>query len=131
MSYRRFARWEDSSWKKRPAEYEAFKQQLTERLQRELEHHAPALSGKVDFAELSTPLTTRHFMNHEAGEIYGLTSTPERFKLRCLRPGTPIKNLYLTGQDICSLGVVGAMFGGVLTASTILRRNLMRLFSGK
>jgi all-trans-retinol 13,14-reductase len=131
MPYRRFASWQDTRWKKRPAEYEAFKEQLAERLLRELEHHAPALAGKVDVAELSTPLTTRHFMNYEAGEIYGLNSTPERFKLRCLTPRTPIKNLYLTGQDICSLGVVGAMFGGVLTASTILKRNLMRLFSGK
>ena len=31
----------------------------------------------------------------------------------------------LHGQDVTSLGVTGALFGGVLTASAILRRNLM------
>ena len=131
MPYRRFASWQGSGWKKRPVEYETFKRQFAERLQRELERHAPALAGKIDVAELSTPLTTRHFMNYGEGEIYGLNSTPERFKLRCLTPRTPIRHLYLTGQDICSLGVTGAMFGGVLATTAILKRNLMSLFARK
>lgn len=70
-------------------------------------------------------------MNYPQGEIYGLSSTVERFKLRCLNPRTGIRNLYLTGQDIASLGVTGAMFGGVLAASAILKRNLMSLFTRK
>ena len=36
-----------------------------------------------------------------------------------IRPTTNIKGLYLTGQDICTLGVTGAMMGGVLTANVI------------
>jgi phytoene dehydrogenase-like protein len=74
---------------------------------------------------LSTPLSTRHFMNHRRGETYGLSATPERFRLRCLTPRTPIRNLYLTGQDVVTLGVAGALMGGVVTASALLRRNLM------
>jgi len=131
IPYHLFATWQDTRWKKRPVEYEAFKKQFAERLQRELERHAPALAGKIDVAELSTPVTTRHFMNYPQGEIYGLSSTVERFKLRCLNPRTGIRNLYLTGQDIASLGVTGAMFGGVLAASAILKRNLMSLFTRK
>ena len=64
-------------------------------------------------------------MNYQQGEMYGLSGTPDRFRLRCLTPKTPIRELYLTGQDVTSLGVTGALFGGVLTASVILRRNLM------
>ena len=64
-------------------------------------------------------------MNYQQGEMYGLSGTPGRFQLRCLTPMTPIRNLYLTGQDVTSLGVTGALFGGVLTASAILGRNLM------
>ena len=36
-----------------------------------------------------------------------------------LKPKTEINGLYLTGQDICTLGVTGAMMSGVLTANVI------------
>ena len=36
-----------------------------------------------------------------------------------IRPKTPIKNLYLTGQDIRTLGFTGALMSGVLTASVM------------
>jgi all-trans-retinol 13,14-reductase len=123
--YQWFAQWEDSRWKHRAAEYDSFKQGLAARIQREVERNVPAVAGKIDHAELSTPLTTRHFMNYQQGEAYGLAATPERFLLRSLTPHTPIRNLYLTGQDVASLGVAGALFGGVMTASAVLSRNLM------
>lgn len=123
--YEWFARWEDSRWKHRQAEYDAFKKTLADRIQSEVEYHVPAVAGKIDHAELSTPLTTRHFMNYQQGEAYGLAATPERFRLRSLTPHTSIRNLYLTGQDVASLGVAGALFGGVITASAVLGRNLM------
>jgi all-trans-retinol 13,14-reductase len=85
----------------------------------------PQVRGKVDHAELSTPLSTRHFANYSRGELYGLAHTPTRFRQRFLRPQTPIRNLFLTGQDVTVCGVAGAMAGGVLCASAILGRNLM------
>jgi len=64
-------------------------------------------------------------MNYERGEIYGIASTPERFKMRALGARTPIQGLLLTGQDVASLGVIGALFGGVICASVALGRNLL------
>ncbi len=125
IPYDWFERWQETRLKQRGEDYEAFKRELAARLQSELEHHVPALAGKIDYAELSTPLSTRHFMNHRRGETYGLSATPERFQLRCLTPRTPIRNLYLTGQDVVTLGVAGALIGGVLTASALLHRNLI------
>jgi all-trans-retinol 13,14-reductase len=129
VPYSWFEAWQETSWKRRGRDYDAFKQELSISLQNELEQHVPAISGKIDYAELSTPLSTRHFMNYERGESYGLSATPGRFQLRCLTPRTPIRNLYLTGQDVVSLGVTGALLGGVVTASAILRRNLMATLS--
>jgi len=125
VPYEWFARWEDSRWKHRNTEYDAFKQNLAARIQSEVERNVPAVAGKIDYAELSTPLTTRHFMNYQKGEAYGLAATPARFGLRSLTPHTSIRNLYLTGQDVSTLGVAGALFGGVMTASAVLSRNLM------
>jgi all-trans-retinol 13,14-reductase len=125
VRYDWFQRWQETRLKRRGEDYEAFKRELAARLQSELEHHVPALAGKIDYAELSTPLSTRHFMNHRRGETYGLSATPERFRLRCLTPRTPIRSLYLTGQDVVTLGVAGALMGGVVTASALLHRNLI------
>jgi all-trans-retinol 13,14-reductase len=122
--YEAFANWSDSKWKRRGEDYEALKQRLAERLMGELERQAPGVKGNVEHMELSTPITTRHFMNYERGEIYGITSSPERFLMRELGARTPIRGLLLTGQDVASLGVVGALFGGVICASQALGRNL-------
>ena len=129
VPYEWFVSWQDSQWKKRGADYDTFKRSLAARLQSGIEENVPAVAGRIDYAELSTPLTTRHFMNYEHGEAYGLSATPARFRLRSLAPQTPIRNLYLTGQDVATLGVTGALFGGVVTASAVLGRNLMSVVS--
>ena len=85
----------------------------------QLKSHMPDIMQYLDFAELSTPLTTNHFCNTIKGAIYGLEATPERFTCTDLRPKTPIKNFYLTGIDTAAPGVVGAMSSGVLTAANI------------
>ena len=89
-----------------------------------LYQHVPGAQGRVARAELSTPLSTRHFVNQEHGEAYGLGHTPARFRLRSLGPRTPIEHLYLTGADVALCGVMGAMAGAVLCASAVLRRNV-------
>jgi all-trans-retinol 13,14-reductase len=124
-AYAWFERWQDTRWKRRGQDYDAFKSELAGRLRAELEKHVPALAGKIDYAELSTPLSTRNFMNYQRGEAYGLSATPARFEMRGLKPQSPIRQLYFTGQDVVSLGVTGALFGGVVCASAILKRNLM------
>jgi all-trans-retinol 13,14-reductase len=123
--YERFARWDGTRWKKRGADYDARKQQLTDRMLEALYGQCPQVEAAVDHCELSTPLSTQHFAAFARGEIYGLAHTPRRFAERWLRPRTPIRGLYLTGADICTAGVGGALFGGVLTASAVLGKNLI------
>jgi all-trans-retinol 13,14-reductase len=123
--YRWFERWADTRWKNRGVDYGELKQDLAHRLRDELERQVPAVRGHIDYTELSTPLTTRQFTGFESGEIYGLGATPERFRMASLGARTPVRNLYLTGADAATPGVTGALFGGVITASLMLGRNLM------
>jgi all-trans-retinol 13,14-reductase len=122
-------RWKENRWKRRGDEYGEFKERLRARLLVELERQAPSVVGNIAYTELSTPLTTRHFMNYGHGEIYGIASTPDRFLMRELGARTPIRGLYLTGQDAAGLGVVGALFGGVLGASAATGRNFFSVVS--
>jgi all-trans-retinol 13,14-reductase len=117
-------KWQDARWKKRGDEYEAWKARMSERLLEIATKHRPSIRGHVVHAELSTPLSTRHFTAHPDGEIYGLSHVPARFRLP-LRAQTAIPGLFLTGQDLVSCGVAGALFGGALTAAAVLRGTLL------
>jgi len=55
-----------------------------------------------------------------------LDHTPKRFNQKFLRPRTSIKGLYLTGQDIVSAGVGGALFSGLITSTAITGINFMK-----
>jgi all-trans-retinol 13,14-reductase len=120
-----FTKWDNTKWKKRGEDYEIWKEKMSQRLLLKLYEQLPQLKGKIDYYELSTPLSTKHFANYQHGEIYGLEHTPERFAQKAFRPSTPIKNFYLTGQDILTAGIAGAGFAGVLTASAILKQNIV------
>jgi all-trans-retinol 13,14-reductase len=123
--YEWWEKWDGTTkWKKRGEEYDAKKEKLAQQLLEKLYEIAPQLKGKIDYYELSTPLTTKHFVNYQYGELYGLENTPERFSQKFLRPKTPIKNLWLTGQDVVSCGVGGALASGMLTAAAITGKNM-------
>ena len=122
--YEWFRQWEDKAWMKRGEDYEELKAKLTERMLEPLYEHCPQVLGKIDHVELSTPLSTRHFAGFAQGEIYGLAATPARFAERSLMPRTPVLGLFMTGTDAATLGVVGALYGGMSAASVILGRDL-------
>ena len=126
VPFEAFEKFQDTRWMKRGEEYEALKEKIAQRLLKELYKQMPQVEGKVDYYELSTPLTTQHFVNYEKGEIYGLDHSPSRFRQRFLQPRTPIKNFYLTGQDIVSVGVGAALFSGVLTTSAMTGKNIIK-----
>ncbi len=116
--WQRVARWQQTKWYQRGPDYDALKARLSERLQNQLFAAVPQLKGRVDFAELSTPLTTRHFTGHPSGEMYGVDPTPARYATP-LHARTMIEGLYLTGSDLAASGITGALRGGVLTATAI------------
>ncbi len=120
-----FAPWAGARWRRRGADYDALKASFAERMLDMLLAKLPQLRGRVDALELSTPATTRHFTAHPRGEMCGLDHTPARFA-RSPGPRTPIRGLFLTGQDVGLVGVAGAFTGGALAAAAIAGMGVLR-----
>jgi all-trans-retinol 13,14-reductase len=118
--YEWFEKWHDATWGKRGDDYEAFKHALGERLLEYVYEKLPQLRGKVDYYEVSTPLSTNWFGGYQRGELYGLAHTCERLDQDWLRPKTDIPGLWLTGQDVLTCGVTGAMMAGLLTTMSMV-----------
>jgi len=115
-----YRQWADKTWGKRGDDYEALKENLSERMLEALYKQMPQLRGKVDYSEVSTPLSTSHFCRYKKGEAYGLAHNKERFQQDWLKPKTAVPGLYLTGQDVISCGVVGALMAGMVTAMSVV-----------
>ena len=125
LPYETFAQWEGTQWMHRGAGYEALKEKVAQRLLAHLFEQLPHLQGHIDHYELSTPLTTKNFANYQKGELYGIDHSPSRYRQKFLQPRTPIKGLYLTGQDIVTAGVGGALFSGLITTTAMTGKNYM------
>ncbi len=125
-SFKHYKKWSEEPWRKRGDDYEVYKEKLSNRIIEEVYRYCPHLRNKISFYELSTPLSTKNLANYEYGELYGIDHNPERFSQKWLKPKTPIKNLYLTGQDILTVGLAGALASGVLTSSVVLKKNMFK-----
>lgn len=118
--YAWFEKWKGTAWTKRGADYEAYKETISQKLLEYVYKHVPQVKGKIDYYELSTPLSTEHFGNYAGGQLYGVDHTVARFNQDWMRPRTEIQNLYVTGQDVLFCGVASALSSGVMTAASIL-----------
>ena len=122
VSWDSFASWSDSTLGQRPQEYVTFKTAIEKNLLAQFARHFPALAPMVVVHESSTPLTTLSYTGAPQGASLGLEVSPRRFLSNSLRAATPLQGLYLTGQDVVSPGITGAMMGGVLAAATVSPR---------
>lgn len=114
-----FEQWQSTRRGLRDKQYMEFKKGIEDRLIAQLKQRVPKILEITKYQELSTPLSTVHFTRAPQGAIYGLAPTTERFTTPKLRVRTPVKNLYLAGGDVATLGVTGALMGGVLAAATV------------
>ncbi|MCP5500522.1 MAG: NAD(P)/FAD-dependent oxidoreductase [Leptospiraceae bacterium] len=120
VDYEPFNKWKAGEWKNRGEDYMALKEKITEGLLNFIEEKFPGFKELIEYKELSTPLSNEYFTAHKNGTIYGIPCTPERFKMDWLGIRTPVQNLYLTGADACSPGIVGSMMGGYATAGSLM-----------
>lgn len=124
VDYGTFSNWADSKWNKRSDQYYDLKDAVSDRLMTLLNDKYPGVKEATDYMELGTTLSYDHFCNSHKGIPYGLASSPARFKSMLTRPTTPIKNLYLCGQDMVMPGVPAAVGSANLCCALILKKNI-------
>lgn len=81
----------------------------------------PELEGKIEYEVFGTPLTYEKSLNRfsTSGMEYNrqrVFDYKNNFKF-----DTPVKNLYLSGQDTLSGGIMPAVITGIGTAFNILK----------
>ncbi|OZC87696.1 NAD(P)/FAD-dependent oxidoreductase [Rhodococcus sp. 05-340-1] len=115
----------NTQWMNRSEEYDLLKDRLKSELLAQVYRFCPQLRGKIDHAEMATPLSFNHFLGREFGDFMSLAPSPERYAVQGLRAHSSIPNLFFGGQDVSASGVVGAVQGGVIAASAVLGRNVL------
>ena len=111
--------WSALKHEERGTDYAAFKTRVEEAMVSAFARQFPRLAELIVFRELATPLAIVSITGHERGGFYGLENTPRRATSHALRMKTPIPGLYLSGQDVATPGIFGAMWGGLLAAASI------------
>lgn len=126
-NYAWFEEWKDEKVKNRSADYKELKQTFINSVLEVLTEIYPKIKDRIEYVDAGTPISNQHYLGAPKGEIYGADHGISRFSVELnatIRPQTPIKNLFLTGQDVMLCGFAGALGGALTCGSVILNRNL-------
>jgi len=111
-------RWTESRTARRPEDYERWKERAAVRVREALREQMPDFEG--DLLAVSTPLTNRDYTGSHLGSNYGVLQSREQQGLYKLSVRTRVRGLYLTGQSLGLMGVVGVTVTAFRTAGEIL-----------
>ena len=120
MKMEEVARWKGSSVGKRGEEYETFKRQKAEKLLDVLETHFPELRDHIAEYYTATPLTYLDYTGTEDGAMYGIAKDITKGAAYRVPQRTKVPNVFQTGQNINSHGMLGVLVGTIVTCSEFL-----------
>lgn len=116
-----FLKWKNEKCNNRGDEYNLTKNIIADKMIKTAIEKYPILENMIDYKSIGTPLTNNYYLNSINGECLGLDSSPNRFLKHHITPKTDINNLFLSGQDVSTAGIAGAISGGILCSYAVLK----------
>ena len=120
MQMKEVEQWEGTTVGNRGETYEQFKTAKAEQLLSSLELQFPNIRSCIKRYYTSTPLTYRDYTGTEGGSMYGVAKDVN-MGVACRVPHKlRIPNVFQTGQNINSHGMLGVLVGAIVTCSEFL-----------
>ena len=112
--------WKGTSVGRRGRDYEEFKRRKAECLLDSLEKHFPGIRENIENYYTSTPLTYIDYTGTEDGSMYGIAKDVNMGAAYRVPQRTKVPNVFQTGQNINSHGMLGVLVGTIVTCSEFL-----------
>lgn len=119
MDFSEVEKWQDTKFGSRPNDYIQFKKDKAEALIQLVATQFPSFANAVDTYYTSTPLTYAHYTGIPKGSAFGVLKDWRSPITTLISPTTPLKGLFLTGQNLNLHGVLGVSMTSLLTVSAI------------
>lgn len=123
MHYNEVAKWAGTKIGQRGNDYKEFKQRIAEHYLDVLEQSFPGIKSHIENYETSTPLTYQDYTATRYGSMYGIIRDKNFPTQTLVSQRTKVPNLFMTGQNINSHGILGVTIGAALTCAEFLGLN--------
>lgn len=114
------APWSNSTLRKRPKEYQAYKEARIDRLASRLKG-CVSYSDRMKWVDSASLLTFRDYLHSPQGGAYGVMQKIGQYGLF---GRLPIRNLYVAGQSCFVPGVMGAMLSGFFVVRQMIGKEM-------
>lgn len=123
MNYNDVNQWAGTTVNRRGDGYLDFKEQRATTLIDQLEKAFPGTRENIDSYYTSTPLTYQDYTSTKEGSTYGILRDCNFPTQTLVSQRTKVPNLFLTGQNINSHGILGVTIGAIITCAEFLGIN--------
>lgn len=120
MKFEEVEKWANTYIGQRGDDYKVFKEEKAQQLLQKLEKSFPGINAAIESYETSSPLTYRDYTATKHGSMYGIVRDKNFPVQTLISQRTKIPNLFMTGQNINSHGVLGVTIGAIITCSEFL-----------
>ena len=120
MRMEELAPWADTTVGRRGEDYRQFADRRARRLISSLDKRFPGIADRIAHYYVSTPLTYRDYTGTEGGSLYGVAKDVALGSAGRVPARTRIPNLFMTGQNVNSHGMLGVIVGTMVTCGELL-----------